>query len=115
MRPSLLKYLKSGWKLNCSFAIDFTESNGRVTHHNSKHRQNLKRMGDMNQYEKAIYEVGSVLQKYSTEQFTMYGFGGIPKYLGSSNKRSNKELVKCWNLAGESSKDGVNFSPENKV
>lgn len=84
MKPSLLNYMKNGWVLNCTIAIDFTLSNGLITHFNSKHRQDSKRAGEMNQYEKAIYEVGSVLQKYSfSGKFVMYGFGGIPKYLGS--------------------------------
>ena len=61
MKPSLLNYLKNGWVLNCSIAIDFTLSNGLITQLNSKHRQDVNRVGDMNQYEKAIYEVGCVL------------------------------------------------------
>ena len=84
MKPSLLNYMKNGWMLNCSIAIDFTLSNGPISHLHSKHRQDLKRKGDMNQYEKAIYEVGSVLQKFAfMGKFTMYGFGGIPRYLGT--------------------------------
>ena len=36
----------------------------------------------MNDYERAIFETGSVLETYSLgKKFTMYGFGGIPNYL----------------------------------
>ena len=61
MKPSLMNYMRNGWTLNCSIAIDFTLSNKPINHNFSKHRQDMKRTGDMNQYEKAIYEVGSVL------------------------------------------------------
>ena len=82
MKPSLLNYMKKGWVLNCSIAIDFTLSNGPISHYSSKHRQDIKRQDEMNQYEKAIYEVGSVLEKYAYHgDFIMYGFGGIPRYL----------------------------------
>ena len=88
MKPSLLNYMKKGWVLNCSIAIDFTLSNGPISHYSSKHRQDKKRQGEMNQYEKAIYEVGSVLQKYAYHgDFIMYGFGGIPRYLNLTDKR----------------------------
>ena len=36
----------------------------------------------MNDYERAIFETGSVLETYSLgKKFIMYGFGGIPNYL----------------------------------
>ena len=54
----------------------------------------------MNQYEKAIYEVAGVIEQYAYEKdFVVYGFGGIPKYL--KTYKSDKEVIKCWNLAGE--------------
>ena len=106
MKPSLMNYMKRGWVLNCSIAIDFTLSNGPITDLKSKHRQDKRRVDEMNQYEKAIYEIGSVLQKYAFQgDFVMYGFGGIPRYLGKNYQcKSEQELqhaVKCWNLAGE--------------
>ena len=61
MKPSLINYMKRGWVLNCSIAIDFTLSNGPITDLKSKHRQDKRRVNEMNQYEKAIYEIGSVL------------------------------------------------------
>lgn len=94
MKPSLINYMKRGWVLNCSIAIDFTLSNGPITDLKSKHRQDKKRVDEMNQYEKAIYEIGSVLQKYAFHgDFVMYGFGGIPRYLGKNYQcKSEKEL-----------------------
>lgn len=54
----------------------------------------------MNDYERAIFETGSVLETYSLgKKFTMYGFGGIPNYLEVYKNRS--ETVRCWNLLGE--------------
>ena len=100
MKPSLFQYLRNGWQIDCSIAIDFTLSNRPINDNNSKHRQDLKRVGDMNQYEKAIYEVGAVLQKFAFQgRFTMYGFGGIPRYLARTAEEAN--LVRCWNLADD--------------
>lgn len=100
MKPSLLAYLRGGWSIDCSIAVDFTLSNLPITAAKSKHRQDKLRKGDMNQYEKAIYEVGGVLQKFAhKEKFTMYGFGGIPRYLAKTVE--DYKVVKCWNLGGE--------------
>ena len=54
----------------------------------------------MNLYEKAIYEVGGIIEQYAYQsEFVVYGFGGIPKYLETFKKPD--VVVKCWNLAGE--------------
>ena len=56
----------------------------------------------MNNYERAIFEAGSVLETYSLgKKFTMFGFGGIPKYLEAYKGLKEKDVVKCWNLLGE--------------
>ena len=75
----------------------------------------MKRSGDMNQYERAIYEVGSVLQKFAFEgSFVMYGFGGIPNYLeGPEGPIDGRQLIKCWNLAGEQPDSGFAQSKED--
>ena len=50
----------------------------------------------MNSYEKAIFEVCNVMVKYAKDQkFDVYGFGGIPKYMGHKNTVS-----RLWNLNG---------------
>ena len=118
MSPSLRHYLKHGWKIDTSIAIDFTLSNRPINELKSKHRQDQIRPGDMNHYEKAIYEVGGVLQKFAREgKFTVYGFGGIPRYLGTKQltKSDENELVKCWNLCGELDPDNSNAGEEIQV
>ena len=84
MRPSLLEYLKHGWQMSVSIAIDFTLSNLDIRDANSLHRQ--QKHGEMNQYERAIFEVCNVMCKYALDGcFDVYGFGGIPHYLPNSN------------------------------
>ncbi len=36
-RPNFTEYLRSGWAINTSFAIDFTGSNGDITERDSLH------------------------------------------------------------------------------
>jgi hypothetical protein len=45
-------YLRSGWFINMSAAIDFTASNGELSDPKSLHRQHTD--GRMNDYETAI-------------------------------------------------------------
>ena len=59
MQPSLLEYLSTGWEMQVSIGIDFTLSNLEITDYRSLHKQG--RNGEMNQYEKAIFEVCNVL------------------------------------------------------
>ena len=61
-RPSFVEYLKSGWFINMSTAIDFTASNGEVTDPMSLHRIHGNRPND---YEMAIQSVGQVLEPYA--------------------------------------------------
>ena len=49
-RPSFTDYLRSGWAINTSFAIDFTASNGEIYESDSLHFQH-KEPGRLNQYE----------------------------------------------------------------
>lgn len=37
--PNFMDYLRSGWAINMSFAIDFTASNGDLSDFNSLHKQ----------------------------------------------------------------------------
>jgi hypothetical protein len=86
MKPSLLSYLRSGWHIDTTVAIDFTLSNLETTNLKSLHRLDPMRPRDMNIYEKAIFEVCKVLQPYSKRTkecpgaFAAYGFGGVPLY-----------------------------------
>lgn len=49
----------------------------------------------------------------------MYGFGGIPRYFDNqqtpnnkTNIKRGKDMVKCWNLAGEYSQDDIHYGEE---
>jgi hypothetical protein len=42
MRPSLIAYLRQGWCINVSLAIDFTLSNLEITDYRSLHRKSEK-------------------------------------------------------------------------
>lgn len=57
-QPSFVDYLKAGWYINMTVAIDFTASNGDL------HELRPLDQG-MNDYELAIMEVGKILQPYS--------------------------------------------------
>ena len=81
--------------MQVTIAIDFTLSNLEITDQKSLHRQ--MRHGEMNQYEKAIFEVCNVMCKYAKEGcFNVYGFGGIPHYIGYKN-----QVSRLWNLNGK--------------
>lgn len=67
LRPSLLAYLQSGWRISTSVAVDFTLSNKPYDDPRSLHSQDLARVGNMNLYEQAIFEVGDVLEPYSLD------------------------------------------------
>lgn len=61
-QPSFVDYLKAGWYINMTVAIDFTASNGEL------HRLEDPLVGSKNDYERAILEVGKILQPYSYKQ-----------------------------------------------
>jgi hypothetical protein len=65
MRPSLVEYLRQGWKIDVSVAIDFSLSNLEINDYRSLHRVNSN--GDMNQYEKALFEVCNVMLPYARD------------------------------------------------
>lgn len=80
VRPSFLDYLRSGWTISLTAAVDYTASNGAYTNSTSLHY-----MGPSNQYEAAIWNVGGVVEPYDSDRcFPVYGFGGIPKHMGMS-------------------------------
>lgn len=76
-RPSFIEYLRSGWAISLVAAIDYTASNGDPRMENSLHF-----LGGNNQYEKALFNVGMVVEPYDSDRsFPVFGFGGIPKHL----------------------------------
>ena len=61
-----------------TLAIDYTASNGEPSNPTSLHY-----LGPNNQYEKAIFNVGSVVEPYDNDKmFPVFGFGGIPRHMG---------------------------------
>lgn len=73
--------MKSGWKISVGVSIDYTLSNKPSNDPRSYHWQN-EHCVDMNPYEKAIFEIGSVLEQYVYDKkFHLLGFGGEPHYL----------------------------------
>ena len=81
-----MEYLKSGWFINLSVAIDFTASN--------HDRHNIIE-GKLNDYQLAIKEVGKILEPYAyKKKFAGYGFGGIPTFSGHDT------VQHCFNLNG---------------
>jgi hypothetical protein len=73
--PTLGQFIMGGLQISLTVCIDFTASNGDPSSRKSLHR--LAQPGEpMNDYEKAITSVGSVIEAYSTSrQFGVYGFG----------------------------------------
>ena len=77
-------------------AIDYTASNG-----NPSDRRSLHYLGGTNslswgnQYEKALMNVGAVVEPYDSDRsFPVFGFGGIPRHMGSN------EVSHCFAMNG---------------
>jgi hypothetical protein len=71
----------------------------------------------MNLYEKAIFEVGMVIEPLTADKkFTMFGFGGFPEYLSNFDELEQKKLLRCWNLIREPTpSDSDEYQPEERV
>ncbi|XP_039043573.1 protein BONZAI 3 [Hibiscus syriacus] len=87
---SFVDYISSGFELNFMVAIDFTASNGNPRHQDSLHY--IDPSGRLNSYQRAIMEVGEVIQFYDSDRrFPAWGFGG---------RTHNGTLSHCFNLNG---------------
>ena len=64
-KPSFSDYLKSGWKINMSVAIDFTASNKDPSDPESLHAQRSDDPNFKNDYERVIEDVGAILESYA--------------------------------------------------
>ncbi|CAA7026912.1 unnamed protein product [Microthlaspi erraticum] len=93
VQHTFLEYLASGFELNFMVAIDFTASNGNPRLPDSLHY--IDPTGRLNNaYQRAIVEVGEVLQFYdSDKRFPAWGFGARPIDIPVSH---------CFNLNGSS-------------
>jgi hypothetical protein len=77
-RPTFIDYLRGGWQVGLTVAVDYTASNGEPRDPSSLHY-----MGPNNQYEKALFNVGMVVEPYDNDKmFPVFGFGGIPRHMG---------------------------------
>jgi copine 5/8/9 len=102
--PTMMDYLRSGWTISLSVAIDFTASNGELTDPNSLHFINPYQPEIMNSYERAIYQVGKIIEPYDNDrQIPVFGFGAIPRFMGLN------DISHCFHLNGRENPevDGV--------
>ncbi|GAB2213458.1 hypothetical protein Drorol1_Dr00021503 [Drosera rotundifolia] len=89
---TFLDYLAAGCELNFMVAVDFTASNGNPRLPDSLHY--IDPSGRPNAYQKAILDVGGVLQFYdSDKRFPAWGFGARP---------IDGPVSHCFNLNGSS-------------
>ncbi len=84
-KPSFIDYLRSGWTISLSAAIDFTASNGEAHDPRSLHYNGGFASGQLNAYEAAILQVGQIVEEYDFDKrFPVWGFGGIPRFMGAT-------------------------------
>jgi len=75
-RPEFLDYISGGTAISLAVAIDFTASNGNPGQEGTPHYFHPEAPNAWNDYEKAIFAVGSILAKYDADQkFPVWGFG----------------------------------------
>lgn len=75
-KPEFIDYLTGGCQISLAVAIDFTASNGDPRREGTPHYFHPPESKEWNDYEKAIFAVGSILAKYdSDQQFPVWGFG----------------------------------------
>jgi hypothetical protein len=90
---SFIDYLRGGVQVNFMVAIDFTASNGEYSQRNSLH---YHQHGQMNEYERAIWAVGGILEFYDSDKLIpVFGFGGVP--------RGQHHVNHCFSLTGDES------------
>ena len=94
-KPSMMDFLRSGWIISMCAAIDFTASNGELSNPMSLHYIDPNNLNKMNSYEEAILRVGTILELYDHDKmFPVFGFGGIPRFMGIS------DISHCFHLNG---------------
>ena len=99
VKPSFVDYLRAGWEISLQVAIDYTASNLEIADPNSLHS-----LGPNNQYEAAIYNVGSVVEPYDSDKmFPVFGFGGIPRWQPPGNQISH-----CFAINGNPGNPQIN-------
>ena len=97
-RPEFVDYLSSGTQISLAVAIDFTAANGDPRQQGTPHYFHPPESQEWNDYEKAIFAVGSILAKYDSDQkFPVWGFGA--KY--------NNVVRHCFQCGPEVEVEGV--------
>jgi hypothetical protein len=97
-RLEFIDYLTGGCQISLAVAIDFTSSNGDPRKEGTPHFFHPPESREWNDYEKAIFAVGSILAKYDTDQqFPVWGFGA--KY--------NNVVRHCFQCGNETEVQGV--------
>lgn len=97
-KPSFVDYLRSGYNISFTAAIDFTGSNGHPSSPSSLHYIGSQ----MNEYQQSLLNVGSVIEPYDSDMmFPVYGFGGVPNHMGL------RSTSHCFPLTGNPSQDAV--------
>lgn len=95
-RPTFVDYLSGGCELELSIAIDFTGSNGDPRKPGTLHY--IHKDDQLNDYEKVLTSVGSILGRYdSNQRFPVFGFGA--KYSGV--------LQNCFQVGPKDELDGL--------
>jgi hypothetical protein len=95
-KPTFTDYIQGGCELNLSVAIDFTGSNGDPRTPGTLHYFHPD--GQLNDYEKAITSIATILAKYdSDKKFPVMGFGA----------RIDGEVKHCFQCGPEEEVDGV--------
>jgi hypothetical protein len=99
---TFVDYIRAGTQLSFSVAIDFTGSNLDIKNRKSLHYLSKNRR---NPYQKAIWEVGNILQAYNNQKaFAVYGFGGIPEGEEKVNHcfalNGNKQAPQVYGIEG---------------
>ena len=97
-RPEFVDYLSGGCQISLAVAIDFTASNGDPRQPGTPHYFHPPESREWNDYEKAIFAVGSILAKYDSDQrFPVWGFGA--KY--------NNVVRHCFQCGSDVEVEGV--------
>lgn len=94
--PTFAEYISGGCEINLTVAIDFTGSNGDPRQPGTLHYFNPD--GSMNDYQKAIMSIASILSNYdSDKKYPVWGFGA--KY--------NSVVQHCFRCGSADEVDGV--------
>lgn len=92
-KPTFIDYLRAGWQVGMTVAIDYTQSNKDPSDPSSLHF-----LGPNNQYENALMNVGMVIEPYDNDRnFPVFGFGGFPRHMGINT------VSHCFALNGNTS------------